>query len=533
MQQFRKILALVVLASAATFVLAQDESLGDAARKVRDNKKDDVQVNKDDAKELFQSMNKIMTFASADSGFGRRTAVNHKMLGRPDVEKHFNDSLQEEVKKQRLAESQVVLQKFGLLPGDFNLETFLEKNTAKALGGFYDPRDKTMYLLNWIPLDRQKDIMAHELTHALQDQNYNIMKFEGWDPKQADASTVKMSVDDEDGERQTTRRAVIEGQAEVVHYDYILQPYSLSLSDGSGALELIQDAIRMSYDNAVVFKIAPRLLRDTSFFPYREGFNFELELLKKGGRSMAFSTPYSRPPHGTHEVLQPETYMSGTHVAPVKIPDLSSYLGSAYEAYDSGSMGELDVQVMAQEFGIENDVYTVARKWNGGAYLALKKTSHPKDQPMTTSDLALVYLSKWGTEKAATRMAQIYLDALGKRVQITEAPTITTHDCEAAKCPTALWEAHLKTADGPVNLEVWPKATLLITESLDDDMVSKLRVPLLAPPTKKGAAAQVKTPYGTDELAMRLYDDSRFADLAESVAAEIAAHAAERLQKIH
>jgi len=528
---FRTLLTLAVLAGSTLVVRAQDESLGDAARKVRDNKKDDVQVNKDDAKELFQSMNKIMAFASADSGFGRRTAVNHKMVGKPEVEKHFNDSIQEEVKKQRLEESQAVLQKFGLLPRDFDLESFLQKNTAKSLGGFYDPRDKTMYLLNWIPLDRQKDIMAHELTHALQDQNYNLLKFEGWDPKEPDANAAKMAVEDEDGERQTTRRAVIEGQAEVVHFDYFLEPYGLSMSDGSGALEVIQDAIRMSYDNAVVFHNAPRLLRDTSIFPYREGFNFELELLKKGGRGMAFAAPYSRPPRGTHEVLQPEAYMSGSHVAVVKIPDLSAYLGSAYEPYDSGTMGELDAQVMAQEFGIENDVYSVARKWNGGAYVAVKKTSHAKDKPMTTDDLAVVYLSKWTTEKAATRMAQIYLDALGKRVQITEAPTITTHECDAAKCPTAIWEAHLKTAEGAVNLEVWSKATLLITESLEDDVVSKLRTPLLAPPVKKGAAAELKSPNGSEELAMRMFDDVRFAELAESVGAEIAAHAADSIRK--
>ena len=150
------------------------------ARRVRDNKKDDVLVNKDDAKELFQSISKIMTFSSEDTGFGRRTAVNHKMVGRADVERHFAEGMKDAIREQHLEESQLVLKKFGMLPRDFDLATFESKNSAKSLGGFYDFRDKTMYLLNWIPIDAQKAIMAHELTHALQDQNFNLLRFQAF-----------------------------------------------------------------------------------------------------------------------------------------------------------------------------------------------------------------------------------------------------------------------------------------------------------------------------------------------------------------
>lgn len=513
-----------------SFAFCQDESLGDTARRVRDQHKDDVLVDKDDAKQLFQSINKILEFSSECSGFPRRSAVNHKMVGRPEVEKHFADSLKAAAKEERLEESQLVLKKFGLLPADFDLESFLNKNSAKSLGGFYDFRDKTMYLLNWIPLDRQKDIMAHELTHALQDQNHDLMKFEYGGAVPSAPAAARMAVDTEADEAPEARRAIIEGQAEIVHFDYLLQPFQVSLSDGSGALEFIQDAITSSYDTAVVFHNAPRLLRDTSIFPYREGFGFELELLKRGGRSMAFATPFARPPRDTHEVLQPEAYINGTHVAPVKIVDLSPILGSDYVAYDSGTLGELDVQIMSQEFGIENDIYSVARKWNGGAYVAVKKASHPKDAPMTTADLALIYLSRWTTEKAADRFAQIYLDSLGKRMQITESPTISTHECETAKCPSPLWEAHLKTCEGPVNIEVWPKATVLITQSLDDATVSKLRIPLLVAPEPKKHAMQV-SPYHEDELAMRLFESSSFADLADQRANEINDRVLEQLRQ--
>ncbi len=47
---------------------------------------------------------------------------------------------------------------------------------GQHLAGYYDLRDKTMYLLNWVPLELQRPVMAHELTHALQDQNYDLSR---------------------------------------------------------------------------------------------------------------------------------------------------------------------------------------------------------------------------------------------------------------------------------------------------------------------------------------------------------------------
>ena len=79
--------------------------------------------------------------------------------------KHLND---EDTK--RLRRSELVLKKFGLLPRDFNLETFLVALLREEVAGYYDPKTKTVNLLDWIPLEEQEPVMAHELTHALQDQ---------------------------------------------------------------------------------------------------------------------------------------------------------------------------------------------------------------------------------------------------------------------------------------------------------------------------------------------------------------------------
>ncbi len=59
-----------------------------------------------------------------------------------------------------------------LSPGPFLLSLLTEQ-----VGGYYEPKDKTVYLLDWLAPEQQKPVLAHELTHALQDQHVNLQKW--------------------------------------------------------------------------------------------------------------------------------------------------------------------------------------------------------------------------------------------------------------------------------------------------------------------------------------------------------------------
>ena len=212
-------------------------------------------------------------------------------------------------------------------------------------------------------------------------------------------------------------------------------------------------------------------------FPYREGLQFELELIAHGGRQEAFRETFKRPPLNTHQILQPEAYLKNEKPPQVTIGDLASVFGSAYQAYDSGSVGELDVQIMSEEFGRENDIYTVARKWDGGAYVAVKRAAPAADAKPETADLALVYLSRWKTQQAAERFGHIYLQGIAKRLPMSIPDQ---QRCDEAKCAGPLWEEHATTSEGPVHAELWPGNLLLITQSVDDAQMPALRSILLA-----------------------------------------------------
>jgi len=128
-----------------------------------------------DAKELFRSVDKVFEFASQDTGFPRRSAIKKQIVGQADIEKFTKDRLAREDFSQRFARSELTMKKFGLLPRDFNLGAFLVKANGKSIAGLYDDETKTISLLNTVSMDKQGPILAHELTHALQDQNYDLL----------------------------------------------------------------------------------------------------------------------------------------------------------------------------------------------------------------------------------------------------------------------------------------------------------------------------------------------------------------------
>ena len=48
---------------------------------------------------------------------------------------------------------------------------------TEQIAGFYDDKTKTVNLLNWVDADEQEPVLAHELTHAVQDQKVGLEKW--------------------------------------------------------------------------------------------------------------------------------------------------------------------------------------------------------------------------------------------------------------------------------------------------------------------------------------------------------------------
>ncbi len=128
--------------------------------------KDEVKITPRQAEELFHSVDEILDFDSKQTGLPIKKEVKRKLTSRDEVVSYLTKHLNDEDTK-RLRRSELVLKKFGLLPRDFNLETFLVALLREEVAGYYDPKTKTVNLLDWVPIEEQEPVMAHELTHAL------------------------------------------------------------------------------------------------------------------------------------------------------------------------------------------------------------------------------------------------------------------------------------------------------------------------------------------------------------------------------
>src|ERR1700693_4090699 len=368
-------LAISFLASFSALAFSQEDSsspsLADVARKLRKDTTEEVRMTDSDTKKLFESVDRIFPFAAEDSGMAKHASVKRRLVGKADVEKYARGALAKEEFTQRFAQGELSMKKLGFLPREFNLREFLVKSTGQQVAAYYDDETKTISMLNWVPPDRQEPILAHELTHALQDQNYDLAKWMKAATKPA--SDQAKSGAPIDGDSQIARKAVVEGQAEVVYVDYLLKPLGRSLEDTPGLIyQMEEPAVKAVIDSQLMHD-APMILREMGTFAYREGLIFEGELLHKGGKKMAFAGAFARPPRNSLEVLQPASYINGEKLPALRIPDMRDVVGEQYEVYDAGGIGELDVRALLKQYGERKIADEISASWQGGSYMTFRR----------------------------------------------------------------------------------------------------------------------------------------------------------------
>lgn len=368
----------------------------------------------EEAKDLLESVDEILHFASTDTLLPVKHSVKKAIVSREHVAKYLNDKMESDADRIRFERSELVLKKFGLLPRDFDLHSFLIKLLTEQVAGYYDEKTKTMNLLDWNEAEMQKPVMAHELTHALQDQSYNLEKM-----TKHEEEIEKRGLEDLDDllrndEASEARTAILEGQAMIVMLDYSLAPTGHSVQDRPEIVDIMQSAAGQKSADSPVFDSAPPLLQEELIFPYRQGMFFIKELLLAGGKKMAFTGALDRMPQTTREIMEPKEYLAGHRVPPLLLPDLS-FLKKEYEPYDAGAVGELDVDILLKVYANEDTATRLSREWRGGAYYAAGRKGVKPPDKNSSAHVGLYYISKWSNEGAAREFAKIYGAALQKR----------------------------------------------------------------------------------------------------------------------
>jgi hypothetical protein len=432
-----------------------------------------TKITPQQAKELFREVDTILKFASDDTGLPIKQEVKRKLVDRDEVVSYLQKNMKEDKDAQRLQRSELVLKKFGLLPRDFDLKTFLVALLREQVAGYYDPKTKTVNLLDWLDVEQQRPVLAHELTHALQDQSYGL---ERWmKAGDVDLNDIKdLKADDvEKDEISDARQAVVEGQAMAVLLDYMLEPLGKSITSSPEMLAVLEDSMLNGTPDTPEFKNAPIFIKESLTFPYRYGLDFAVALLRSGGKEKAFTKALENPPQTTRQIMEPKTYLSGEAISPVRLLDFKNDLKN-YERFDIGAMGEFDVALLVDQYAGTEESKEIYPAWRGGYYYAVV----PKGKP--AGPLGFVYVSRWASAEKADEFAAIYAKSLKDRYQqahlVAEAgkPAVDLTKTKSLSGAHA-WE----TEEGAVTIHA-EGDELLITESLDAATAQKFDDELFA-----------------------------------------------------
>ena len=454
-------------------------------------------ITPEQASQLFSLVDELIKFSSNETGLPIKSQVKRQITSRATVESYLKEKFDEDESTRRMQQSEIVLKKFGLLDRDFALKPFLLALLKEQIEAYYDFKTKTVYMLDWVDIDKQKPVLAHELTHALQDQHTDLEK---WSDQTPDDVSLNLAGDTDHlakDEMDPARQAVLEGQATAVMMDYILKPMGKSLVKDPEVMDSVNQQMSASQDSPILAR-APLLLSESLLFPYREGLSFEQDVWMDQGQTAAFTGTLDHPPASSWEILNPREYEARHTPAVPLLPNIHPLVDSLYKPYDIGQMGQLDLRILTEIFGGEQASRDLTPAWDGGLYWAGQRLSAktPADKAKTDS-IAILYLSAWKNAASARAFAELYADELERKyssVQLESgsqsaaqashssgfkvfpppaSPPDASSDANHSAPATLPGEQVYSTSEGPVVITTRGKL-VFVAESFPLDLARKL-----------------------------------------------------------
>jgi hypothetical protein len=281
-----------------------------------------------------------------------------------------------------------------LFPPGMDLKAESVKLLKSQIAGFYDPYEKQMVLVegsvNVGFTDRmlefmvQRDLvndmlLAHELTHALQDQNFGL---------QDQLDKLK---DNSDAE--IALKSVAEGDATIAGFAYVA-----GRMDNSIANTLTSSMKNLPETFAAQSKDTPEGLSYPLIFQYSEGVRFVSEAYRRGGWK-AVDALYSKPPQSTQQIIDPSLYFDRP-LTPVEV-ELAGYqtILKEWTTADADTFGELSIQLILQlGYGKQAPEVEVAKNWAGDRMAIVSRGA----------DVAVLWIVVFRDDDSARRFEESY-----------------------------------------------------------------------------------------------------------------------------
>ncbi len=316
---------------------------------------------------------------------------------RDEIREFVIQQLKEDREPQKRYADQKTLEKFGLIPKGFPLEQFLVDLLTEQIAGLYDPKSQEFFIAEWIDPDEQRTVMAHELTHALQDQHFHVQHWEDAAKPNDDAEMA--------------RDAVLEGSATAAMMDRELRGIGSNVRDLPNIESLVRKVMLGEAGDSPTLAKAPPFIRDELLFPYLAGVVFTQRVLQANSGWADFPKVFANPPVSTQQILHPDLYLKGVAPEKVTLPDISQLLPRGWKKLDENLMGEFGLKEVLKQFLGEERSTPLAAAWAGDRYAILENQK--------TAELMLVFRLKLSGEMEAARFFGLYSEALDKKHENT------------------------------------------------------------------------------------------------------------------
>ncbi len=288
----------------------------------------------------------------------------------------------------------------GLYPRGMDLKSRTLALMRSQIAAFYDPHDKQMVLVEgqadrslWnraASMMNHRDIvgemiLAHELTHALQDQHFHIEK-------------MLDGVKDND-DRDLALKSLAEGDATLAGYGYVMG--GLNSQSIDAILTRMRDLPRIF---AAQSGDVPMGLSAPMIFQYADGARFVAIAYERGGWP-AVDALYAHPPASSLQVMYPNDYYE-RRLDPAKI-EIAGYepFFSGWRKADDDSYGALLLRTIIQRnLGADSPDARIVENWAGDRILVFEKNA----------DLAILWIVAFRDADSAARYAKIYGSVLDR-----------------------------------------------------------------------------------------------------------------------
>ncbi len=274
--------------------------------------------------------------------------VKYKEIPHSELPAILSQKLAQQEGDQDFARAQIALCALGLLPANIDLKkTYLEL-LGEQIGAFYDQHSQELYTFEGHPLSQTQNrvILAHELTHALEDQHFHLAK-------------LPLEIHDND-DRQLASIALVEGDATLVMNTYLANNMTAAAFRDTLSSALTTDVRKLAQ--------APRFLREELLFPYLRGQVFCQELFSEGGWS-ALADAFAHPPTSSAQILHPEKYLANPREEPVNVDFGNVEILGQQPAMDN-VLGEFGARQLFSAWLHDDDrAAAAASGWRGDRYL--------------------------------------------------------------------------------------------------------------------------------------------------------------------